>query len=185
MNGKSHQTIGHVTLVSFAVATFPSTELFDITIYPAVGLCLAAVGSKIADADMSQSEYGHKYPIVAKIFTHRGMTHTSIAVLLQLMLLKATGVTPNAVIQIIQSAFFGFILGYWMHLFADLHNGQGIPLLFPLIRKKISLMDIDLPDRNAKGIKKVVTDQEMFYTAGYCLLIIVHMIMSHMQYMIV
>lgn len=173
MNGKSHQTIGYCTLISFAVATFPSTVVFGINIYPAIGLCTAAAGSKIADMDMSQSEYGHKYPIASKIFTHRGMTHTCLAILLQLMLLKASGVTSNAVIEILQSAFFGFILGYWMHLFADSHNGQGIPALFPIIRKKISLMDIDLGT------------QEHIYTAGFCLLMIVHMVMSSIGYNIV
>ena len=49
------------------------------------------------------------------------------------------GILANGLMSLI----FGFAYGYIMHLFADMFNGKGIPLFWPLMRGKVHIMDID------------------------------------------
>lgn len=193
MNGKSHRAIGIIATVGLAACAFPSMILSGVTVFPAVGLAVADAGAKLADADMENSAYGKKYPMLSKIFTHRGMTHTGIVLLLMVAIIKGctalakmdrgiwiedllimfvlTGglnasmksrLTTNLTIVIMElfvlaflttynealinsilcSLVFGFFFSYASHLFADMHNRKGIPLAFPLCRRRLYVMAI-------------------------------------------
>ena len=40
------------------------------------------------------------------------------------------------------SLCFGWEWGYLMHLVADMFNGKGIPLFWPLLKSKVHIMDL-------------------------------------------
>lgn len=88
MMGKTHRLVG-VTTVGILGVLDPTVHIFGATMYPLIGIIVADCASKIADADLATTQYGHKYPLLSKIFSHRGFTHTTLIVLLQLLLLYA------------------------------------------------------------------------------------------------
>lgn len=65
---------------------------------------------------------------IARVFGHRGFTHSLIAVLAGIFLLTekmpASLLIPNDVIQ-------GMVLGYLSHILADMLTPAGVPLLWP------------------------------------------------------
>lgn len=145
MNGKTHTAVAISVIASVSVLYFPEVKLTEFTLYPLIGLATAPAGATIVDADMENSTAGRKYPLIAKVCTHRGITHTAVAVLVQYYLLRFTaqleqGFLANCVL----SAMFGFILSYFLHELADMLNGKGIPLFWPICRKKIHLADIPM-----------------------------------------
>ena len=197
MMGKTHRLVG-ITTVGLLGLVDPTVHIFGTTVYPLIGIIVADCASKIADADLATTQYGHKYPLLSKIFSHRGFTHTTLIVLLQLLLLYAvcTGSFDNTVelimlfilvnssivasigIKVLQhnkdlrkvimlspvfifgivalinyfrqdithllltSTMFGFIIAYGSHILADLCNKKGVPLLFPLSKKKFHIMSV-------------------------------------------
>ena len=40
------------------------------------------------------------------------------------------------------SLLFGYVTGWIMHIFADLFNGKGCPILMPLSKSKIHIVDL-------------------------------------------
>jgi len=110
MNGKTHRLVGIATVGAIGLI-YPTLALGTVTLTPMVGLLMADVGSKIADVDIERSEYGNKFPLLAKIFKHRGFTHTGLIVLLQLIafyFVYKTHITPKQAMVEFVILFFVF-----------------------------------------------------------------------------
>ncbi len=96
--------------------------------HTAPGLMLAAAGSLLPDIDHPQSWVGRRARTVsralASVVSHRGVTHSLVAVVLCGVLVRAdrTWGTPLAA-------------GYLSHLAADLLTPGGLRLLWPLRRR--------------------------------------------------
>lgn len=174
MNGVTHRAVGVSTVAAIALLTYPSIQFDGSTIYPIAGLVLADMGSKLADVDIEGSSYGKKFPwltkdwpLIGRIVTHRGVTHTGLTLILWTTILLVLNRTLCAlpILNIITSIWFGFVVGYASHLFADMLNYKGIPLLFPLCRKKIHIMAI------ATG-----TYQETIFACIWLVMLIAHVV---------
>lgn len=112
------------------------------TYVPAIGLVTAVAGALLPDADMKTTTAGRKLGLIgtitSKLFTHRGLTHTLFFP--TLLYVWMTTIT----IPVVPSLLFGLIVGWLSHIIADIFNGKGVPLLWPIIRRRIHLMDIPL-----------------------------------------
>ncbi len=92
------------------------------------GFALATAGALLPDIDHPQSWVGRRAPFVsrtlARVVTHRGVTHSLVAVALCVVLLRAHREwgAPIAV-------------GYLSHLAADLLTPHGLRLAWPLRRR--------------------------------------------------
>lgn len=142
MNGKTHTAIAEAVMIGITVATTTVT-LRGMTIHPGIGIITASFGGVLADIDMSRSEYGLKFPVFSKFFTHRGFTHTGVVGTALFALLCASASAKHSVCtSIAQSLIFGFVMAYISHIIADSFNGKGVPLLWPVIKNKIHVMRI-------------------------------------------
>lgn len=141
MNGSTHVLLGTATLLALTVKFSGGMSIIGIPIeMPALGLLTVSVGSYMPDIDLATSKMGSKHKFISKVLTHRGpLTHSLLvpAILAELMFLSSA-------IPLLSSVIFGFFLGWVCHLLADLCNGKGIPLLWPIYRKRIHIMDIPL-----------------------------------------
>lgn len=150
MQGKVHVAIGVASVACLCVKYPGGFELFDVNILPAVSLFTAAAGSYAPDIDMQTTHAGRKHKIASKVVSkvgggHRGITHTLLfpAIIAYLMYFtKGYLAEYNNLASILLSLLFGFEAGWCMHIFADMFNGKGVPLLWPIVRNKISLMDL-------------------------------------------
>lgn len=106
MTGKTHLTLGILT----AMLTTDDTLQF----------CCLCIGSILPDIDHPTSMLGKKVPFVAKLFSHRGFTHSLLFS------------TLMAVIDI------WICYGTIVHIVADMLTKQGVALLYP-IEKKLRL----------------------------------------------
>ncbi len=121
MMARSHLIIG----VAAWIATAPALHLPPLD---PLYLGLAVAGSLLPDIDHPKSWVGrHTRPIstaIAAHFSHRGLTHSAIAVIgLTSLLLQAgyrRGVTS------------ALIVGYLSHLAADMLTPRGLRLAWPL-----------------------------------------------------
>lgn len=197
MRGKIHRIVGVTTVGAVAILS-PQINIMNETLLPVFGLLLADCGSKIADIDLHSSEYGRKHLLLAKIFKHRGVTHSGLVCLVLTALLfmlcklpvnkslalvetilmylmldvslvvslgkrlshKLLGVTfifniavliilffifklkPLFIHTLICSSYLGFVIAYVSHIFADMFNRKGVPLLYPLSNKKIHVATV-------------------------------------------
>lgn len=149
MTGKIHVTIGVVTLAALS-AKYPTGLDFNGTlILPTLSLVTAAAGSYAPDIDLGRSHSGMKHKTASKVISrvgggHRGITHTLLvpAIVGALMyVLPVYFSTFKAIDSFLMSLLFGWEVGYLMHLFADMFNGKGIPLFWPLFKKKVHVAD--------------------------------------------
>lgn len=108
--------------------------------------CLAAAstfGAILPDIDKKNTAISNKHPVISFVVrlvtTHRGITHTLLALLIFAGLLyfpvRALGIAP------VIWSYYGLITGYMSHLILDMLNPEGIPLFFP-IKFKISIFKI-------------------------------------------
>jgi len=87
------------------------------------------LGSLLPDIDHPKSTLGRRVPFIsiplAKLFGHRGITHSALIVIAALTLwFQQRGHFPPVVLAL--------ALGYASHLFGDFCFGNGIPLLYPI-----------------------------------------------------
>lgn len=151
MTGKIHVAVGTATLAILCVKYPQGFEFFDVNIIPAIGLVTAAAGSKAPDIDLGRSSVGMKHKITSKVVSkvgggHRGITHTLLfPALLTIMLIYVNEFLASYAFlaSFVQSLIFGFWFGWVMHIFADLFNGKGVPLFWPLMKGKVHIMDVD------------------------------------------
>lgn len=150
MTGKIHVVIGTGTLALLSIKTLGSTmNFFGTDIYPVVGMITAAAGSYAPDIDMQRTHAGRKHRVTSKVVSkvgggHRGITHTLLVPACLVTLMYVIGAyTDGAIASALMSLVFGYAFGYIMHLFADMFNGKGIPLFWPVMRGRVHIADVD------------------------------------------
>lgn len=139
MTGKTHALCGTVTMAALTAVQLHGFDLMGHTYLPAIGLLSVAAGSYAPDVDIQRSRLGHKYKFLSKHLTHRGITHTLLCP--ALLFLCMAGVA-SAGIPFLPDLIFGFLLGWVVHIVADLFNKKGVPVFWPLIRKKVHIATV-------------------------------------------
>lgn len=179
MVGKTHVAVAATTIIGIAL-TQKSIEIMGMDITPSFGLVTMSIGALLVDIDMEHSTMGRKYPIFSKIFTHRGMTHTGIVCLCWVFLFLAMGKhKQNAVISLAESLTWGFVVSYISHVVIDLFNGKGVPLFWPLSKRKVHVMKIvtkSIRAENNKTVKSKIS--EPLFLGSYIILVLIHVIQS-------
>lgn len=165
MNGKTHSYVALATLVTISLTNFPTLDLGFMKVIPIIGIPLSIVGGLSADIDKQETTMGQRHPWISKLFrTHRGITHSTLvcAGLFGLLTLFQGDIF---VLNVIASALFGYVIGYWTHVFIDVFNGAGIPHMFPLVWKRMYMM-------------RVVTGtfEETIYLMTYFALCVLHVL---------
>lgn len=157
MTKSVHVTAGVATLLMLSVKAPSGFEVLNVNILPAVAMVTAAVGSWLPDLDTRSMHYtqGKKGVArkVAQVKTkavnsvtggHRGLTHTLVfpAIFMAVLYYISISFTSMpAFSSLIGSLVFGVLAGWTIHIFADLFNGKGCPLLWPFIKTKIHIAD--------------------------------------------
>ena len=150
MQGRVHVTIGVGAIACLCLKYPTGFDFCGITILPEIALLTAAAGSYTPDIDSTMTHSGHKHKTASKVINkvgggHRGITHTllfpaiiAVAMFYLHFLLNRYSHLDMAV----QSLFFGFELGWLLHIFADLFNGKGCPIFWPIVRSKLHILDL-------------------------------------------
>jgi len=98
---------------------------------------ISTVASLLPDIDIPNSKVGNKMGVISKginsVFGHRGLFHSPLLYLVIGFLLM------NKVPYMI---LLGALVGVGSHLFLDMFNSTGIPVLYPLSKSKISVAKI-------------------------------------------
>lgn len=136
--GKTHVVIG----VSYGVTLLPSINTGVFTL-PQVGIiiCGLTIGSLLPDIDHPQSIISRQIPligmIISKLTRHRGLFHSLLGVgLMFLLLIVPTGMVVQATGT--RLAYFGaagLMIGYILHIVADMLTVGGVKLFYPWQRK--------------------------------------------------
>ena len=155
MQGKTHMVGGIVIgVVGNQLLLQPTlTDMDSTTKFILAGGFIGAsiIGSLYPDADHQGSFMGKRLIISnaifralggvekrmskkAPMFAHRGILHTPLFVLLVTLLLSLL------VPAIAHPIVWGFGIGMLSHILLDMLTTSGVPVLFPLTRKKISLL---------------------------------------------
>lgn len=153
MMAKSHVIVG---LASWIVVA----PLLHLPPLSPAGLALTLVGSLLPDIDHPASWVGRRSrPVstaISGVFGHRGITHSALAVVGLVVLLRHGGYT-----RIITSAL---AVGYLSHLGADMLTPRGLRLAWPL-RATWSL-----PLCNTGSPAEAIVVAGLCLLAGFCLL---------------
>jgi len=75
MTGKTHVTVGLVSMGCLAAKYPEGFQVTHQTILPLVAMITTAAGSYLPDIDLQQSHLGKKYFFISKHLKHRGLTH--------------------------------------------------------------------------------------------------------------
>lgn len=126
------------THLVFGVAAVTVASFFGVVAVNPVTIVAGLFGSLLPDIDHPKSTFGRKIlPVswmIGRIFGHRGITHSALAVLaLTAALMFNQGMPPWCV---------ALILGYLSHLLADWITPMGIPLMWPFKTKYRSPVSI-------------------------------------------
>lgn len=129
MTGKTHLAFGTAIGIVCASHYF----LYDNGTLPNSLLFLGAamIGSLFPDLDSPKSIINQKNPtrnIINKLFGHRGFIHSPIFIILLSFLLFFLTNKAN----ITDIWVYGLAIGFISHIFLDMFNKAGIPLLYPL-----------------------------------------------------
>lgn len=113
------------------------------------------IGSLLPDIDEPNSKAGRKVKPVSSLIKsaagHRGVFHSPFIVILLYAVLEAvktallkTQPSLNHLyfISVYDAITTGFICGYISHLFLDMLNARGIPLLWPLSNRRFHLLKL-------------------------------------------
>jgi inner membrane protein len=123
MMARSHVIVGLATWIAAA----PALHLQPVD---PIAVALVVTGSLLPDIDHPKSWVGRRTrPIstaIASTFSHRGITHSAIAVIGLTTLLLHAGYRRAGVSAL--------IVGYLSHLAADMLTPQGLRLAWPLRR---------------------------------------------------
>lgn len=150
MQGKVHVAIGTVTAVGLIVAFPKGFEVLNVNMIPLISLATIEAGSYLPDIDMGTTHSGRQHPLVSKAISklgggHRGVTHTLVVPIILIILVRAIGLylgDLHYLASLLGSLIFGFFVGWVSHIFADLFNGKGCPLLWPIMQGKVHIMDL-------------------------------------------
>lgn len=108
----------------------------------ALAVSAGMIGGVLPDLDHRKSKVTQKTGILgfcsSHLFKHRGVLHTPI------VYFALWGVLTMFVDSdpLTHAVICGLLVGELSHLFLDMLNPSGIPLLWPLTRKRISLLPI-------------------------------------------
>lgn len=115
------------------------------------------LGSLLPDVDEENSFIGRKVPAISftinKIFGHRGLTHSLIALIILFSISTYTG----------SFILGGLTLGYFLHLFEDYFSDAGIMWLQPFTKKEF---------RVPKHLRYLVGGVKEHIIFGICILLI-------------
>lgn len=118
-------------IVGAATWTWLSAR-FGLPALDPVATAMAVLGSLAPDIDHPKSALGSRLkPIsipISMVFGHRGITHSLLAVGACAWVLLESGPYTRLTAP--------FLVGYIMHLAGDLLSPAGLPLLYPLKRKR-------------------------------------------------
>lgn len=137
MKGLTHMAGGAMAAALTTSVFFPAASPLSV----AAALTAGVVGGLVPDVDHPKSTINHELKVTGKIvsffFSHRGFFHTPFLYLLLGMLVYLGH--PMGIVRLISVAFFA---GITSHLLLDCLNPTGIPVLYPLSKKKYSLLKI-------------------------------------------
>ena len=137
MTGKTHAFVG-VTSCLVLSALYPDALVVaGKVVSPILGVIATIPGSYAPDVDIAGSTASKKFPLLAKFLKHRGITHTLLIPAVIYCILSQFNFNLMVATQI-----FGFLLGYVMHIFADMLNKKGVPILWPLMTSHFHIMTI-------------------------------------------
>ncbi len=131
MLGRTHLGVGLVVGYGLCLAmNIPNAEATPIMVS-------TAIGSLLPDIDHPQSSIGGKIKIISlplnHFVGHRGITHSLLFAVAMFALLGSIGYQAEAI---------GIAVGILSHLFLDMLNPSGVPLLYP-IKQRFHLMNIE------------------------------------------
>lgn len=174
MQGKVHVAIGVATTACLCLKYPQGIEVAGMMFLPEIGLLSVTAGSYAPDIDMGTTHAGREHKIASKLVSkfgggHRGITHTLLVPFILTALLIFLNTTLGGykyLMSLIVSIVGGFLLGWVMHIFADLFNGKGCPLLWPISFSKISIMDLPSSGIVPWIFAVVYTAVILFFTIG-------------------
>ena len=159
MNKTVHTIAGAVPFVLLTAACPEGFEVLGGRVLPIVAITTSIVASPLPDFDLKSMHFSQgkkglgkkvaqlKTKAVNKVTGgHRGITHT---LLFPVLFAVAYFICQDLLSKyyylcsFVGSLIFGLFSGWSLHLFADMFNGKGCPLLWPIIKKKIP--GVDLP----------------------------------------
>lgn len=150
MQGKVHVAMG-VLAVGVLITKYPTGfSVAGVNILPELALITVAAGSYAPDIDMGTTHAGRKHATASKVVSkvgggHRGITHTLLvpAIVAAFTVFCFNYLAAYASLStFVCSLLGGFLIGWLMHIYADLFNGKGVPLLWPLVKSKIHILDL-------------------------------------------
>lgn len=179
MNSRTHAIVACSTVTSIAIINFSDPTILGVEVIPILTIPTAILGGLKADFEVGSERGKLEHPILSKAFTHRGFTHTAFVVAIMFFICYSLTMEGNVTIpiSIVSSLMLGFILGYATHLFIDLFNGKGIPIFWPIMRKRVHIMKITTEYKNKKG-ESVGKLQENGFLIVYLLLLVSHTILT-------
>lgn len=139
MMGRTHVIIG----TAFGASVLPAVANGNYTYEQYMMLvCGLVIGSLLPDLDHPQSVISRAIPIVGGIISrltrHRGLLHSILGMVLFYLLLKIgiPVITVNQSIsaQLVGMAGAGLLVGYGLHIIADMLTKSGVRLFYPLRR---------------------------------------------------
>ena len=145
MNKKTHETGGICTGVIAVFIVFNPPYTTNKLFLSFVLLIGAFIGSLLPDIDHRGSTISKKFKktskAVNKLFGHRGIMHCPLIYLLFFFILTEFGVFfDNFSKSMYENFVFGLFLGCISHLVLDFITVEGIPILYPISKKKFHLM---------------------------------------------
>lgn len=147
LNNKTHK-IGGVCLGMITSTILSSNDLsFDGLLSSGLIITGSIVGSLAPDIDHPESKVGRKFvlrPIsilINKLFGHRTITHSLVTSSIMFLLLFAFANSLNGFLKFICiNSVIGFCVGWLSHLLLDIITVKGIPIFYPIVKKKYNLL---------------------------------------------
>lgn len=147
MNNKTHKIGGICSGLIASTMLFSNNVGVEGLLSSALIVSGATIGSLAPDIDHPESKVGRKFilkPIsifINKVFGHRTITHSVvISIFMTMILLFSTLLFSGIPNFIYSNLIIGFCVGWFSHLLLDLLTVKGIPVFYPFIKKKYSLL---------------------------------------------
>lgn len=147
MNNKTHKVGGLCSGLIVSTIMFSKNPELGNLISSGLIISGATIGSLAPDIDHPESKVGRKFllrPIsilISKLFGHRTITHSVVmSVFMTILLLISTTMFTGIPKFIYSNLIIGFCVGWMSHLLLDLITVKGIPIYYPFIKRKYSLL---------------------------------------------
>jgi inner membrane protein len=133
VTGKTHTICGVAAMGLIVLLNPQNLTLGGRELIPAAGLVTAGLGSLLPDIDIPNSKIGSKVKWLSKHLKHRGITHTLLIPVLTVFAMF------TLTVPVVPSLLFGLAVGWTAHIAADMFNSKGVPLLWPVVRGRLSI----------------------------------------------